>query len=132
MNGCIAYDLLIWWNLCLKLWSAHASIQELYRELWLLSYYAYVPYFRQSDLTFSLIWWFYFLQMKPWLVSEGPRSRWMVQRAHRGIMGWRTWSTSGEFCLIGEEGGGVVGDRGGSYICFLSLMYVFMFLCQYM
>lgn len=34
--------------------------------------------------------------------------------------------------LSGEEGGGVVGDRGGSYICFLSLMYVFMFLCQYM
>lgn len=42
----------------------------------------------------SLNCYLFFSIDEQWVVSE--ISTWMVQKTERGIMGWRTWSTSGE------------------------------------
>lgn len=72
------------------LWHSHILLKSNTVELWSLNCY----------LFFSID--------EQWVVSE--RSTWMVQKMERGIMEWRTWSTSGESPADVRLNGGNVGN----------------------
>lgn len=85
------------------LWHSHILLKSNTVELWSLNCY----------LFFSID--------EQWVVSE--RSTWMVQKMERGIMEWRTWSTSGESPADVRLNGGNVGN----YILHMHILHVSFF-----